>query len=193
MSEGSRVKNGKGLIVFAIVSLFLVAVFIASYFYNESEQGVLTNQNVINTGYFNVEYAETGTNASGSFFLIDDGGDLRMKIISTLHVGPDDVCGIAFNFPQSCQVTNIMYDYGGKDCVSLWTNGGDDTEITSFIEIDNGLRTLPSGGGDGAIEIELDVTNDVQETYFIVGLGSTTREDGTIVSHPASEKITVSR
>lgn len=175
--------------------LIIVAATSIIYFHRNSEGGGATlNEGVLSRGSFYVIHDEMGTYANGSYFIIGNGNDFTMKVISKITVGPEDFGGISFNFPSGFKVMGITCDYGTgniSDHITLWTTGSTISDIRSYVEIDKAIGTQPLGGGTGMIEIELKLDKGFEESYFIVGVGSEISESGTTIINPITEKIEV--
>lgn len=186
----------KKIIVAAILVAAIIITVIVAYNMQDDKKDddVQINENVLSHDYFSIVYEPTETYSNGSYFIIEENGQLKMKIIADINVGAEDFGGISFNFIEGFKVTDITCDFGDGPIskhVSLWTTGDHDKDITSYVEIEKGIGTQPIGGGTGTVEIELEIAKGIENPYFLIGVGSMISDNGTVIINPVKKEIPV--
>lgn len=165
---------------------------------------VITNENIIHSKkfYVNSDSTELVTSVSGTVFL---SGVERVpnhaQIVAFFEIDPNDWGGVIFYIHNDWHISSITSSYPEgnkektpKDYVATWTTADTEKEWNTFIEIGSDRSSIPTGGGKGAVVIELDAnkeTNAPNVFNLMVGVGSK-EKDGIRSRHPDYERIEIS-
>jgi hypothetical protein len=168
--------------------------------------GVTTNEKIIQSKDFRVnsDSTELETSVRGTVFLSgEEGVPKHAQIVALVEIDPDDWGGVVFYISDKWHISSITSSYPEdkkekipEDYASVWTT----PEATKhgwnkMIEIGRDQhRWTPTGGGKGAVVIELDINKETISTSEVfsmtVGVGSK-EKDGIRSVHPDYELIEI--
>ena len=183
------------IVLVAVVVVIASVVFITYLDTDESNTDPNVNTGLRSTGSFDLIDENTGTFTNGSFFVIDEDGQSIIKVVANVHVGSEDIGGVAFDMPPELNVTDVLCNYQGDistDCIAVWTTASD-LSYTTSVEIARVSSGHPAGGGDGQVIITTQISDkiDSDTTSIRIGLGSIQHDGGTTIIHPTYEIITI--
>ncbi|MDQ0255574.1 hypothetical protein J2S74_002956 [Evansella vedderi] len=166
---------------------------------------VTINNKIIQYKDFHVksESTELDTSVRGTVFLYGEEVPEHAQIIALIEIDPDDWGGVAFYIPEKWNISNVTSSYPEEkneekpeNYIAIWNTESERYELTTMIEIGTGRNYIPTGGGKGAIIIDLDInkatdisTSDIFN--IIVEVGSE-EKDGIRSIRPDYEFIEIS-
>ncbi len=149
---------------------------------------------------FNLTDIETGTTTKGTFFIIQSGHSLHVKISADIFVGSTDIGGISFNIPPELQLTNVLCSLGNDTSdkhVSIWNSAAENIDYTTRVEIARSYppQYIPIGGGEGMLLLDLQLKrsttlSEIDSLNFSIAVGGKIK-DGIAIMGTVYEKITI--
>lgn len=165
----------------------------------DNPEQVTTNEKIIQSKDFHVnsDSTELETSVRGTVFLSgEEGVREHAQIVALVEIDPDDWGGVVFYISDKWHISSITSSYPEdkkekipEDYVSVWTTVEETKHgWNKMIEIGRDTsRFTPTGGGKGAVVIELDINKETISTSDVfsmtVGVGSE-EKDGIRSVHP---------
>ncbi|UCZ54304.1 hypothetical protein LGQ02_05950 [Bacillus shivajii] len=187
------------LVITALILLTIIITGCNEKVNNDGEVAT-TKKHIVNTKEFIVSSNSTElvTSVKGTVFLIgEEGVPEHAKIVAWIDIDPNDWGGVVFYTPKNWHISSVMSsdpkdinEKTSEDYVTIWTN---EEAKNNMIEIGTN-RYYPTGGGKGAVIIELDIDKETIGTSEIfsitVGVGSDEKEGKRLI-HPDYKVIEI--
>lgn len=194
--QSSRVKRVYWCAVAALVAVAVVVCVLA--FSGEEDTSPEANSGVVGIASFDVQCNEyEGTAVSGSVFVIQDGEDVRIRLVASFSIDEDDFIGIdIYNTPQ-LEIESALCSYQddpSDDEILIWLFSSERGGYTSAVMIGwNTSTRVPSGGGTGMLVVDyLYTPEDPSEAFKItIYMGCTFLSSGYIISGTTSYDVEV--
>jgi hypothetical protein len=186
------------------LSVIIIIILITTIFSGcnqdlDNPKQVTTNEKIIQSKDFHVnsDSTELETSVKGTVFLSgEEGIPEHAQIVAFVEIDPDDWGGVGIHLSDQWNISSITSSYPEdekekipEDYASVWTTAGETKHgWNKMIEIGRDThRWTPTGGGKGAVVIELDINKETISTSDVfrmtVGVGSK-EKDGIRSVHP---------
>lgn len=181
-------KGQYAVAIIAVAVIAVAAVACAVVFSGEEEAYPEANAGVVGIVSFDVQCNEyDGTAVAGSLFVIQDGEDIRIRLVAGFSIDEEDFVGIDIYSTPELEIESVLCSYQDNPSdeeVIINTYTRPVAGYISMVYIGwNTATMVPSGGGTGVVVVDyLYLPDDTGETFTIrFALGSDVSSSGVVL------------